>query len=214
MSNKHSLLYKFSSSILLSLYLLLTRNKIEGEHFLPKSGPVILVSNHISFIDPFALGYLARRRKRQIHFLAKSELFKNKILRKYFLACGQIPVNRQSENAKDALIYARQSLENGHVVGIFPEGTMPLDLVQLPIKTGAIRLAQDTGAPIVVVGAFGAHDIWRKGHKPKLKFRAKHYMVLLPEYFVSKDASIETEKVVLAEKMLDATAKAKSKLRL
>ncbi len=187
---------------------MLIKTKIEGEHFIPLNEPIILVSNHISYLDGFALGYLARRRKRQVHFLAKEEIFKNPILKKVLLSAGQIPVARRTENAKDALRYAKQSLQNGHIVGIFPEATMPTDLVQLPIRTGAIRLSQDTQVPIVVIGMWGAHEIFRKGSKPRLKIRHKHAIVVTKGYIVDTEITLDKAREDLENRMKDATSKA------
>lgn len=212
MSKKPLLLYFVARSIILPFYVLLIKTKIEGEHFIPKKGPLILASNHISFIDPLALGYLGRRRKRQIHFLAKDSMFKNPILRWFFLSCGQIPVQRNTEKAADALIHAEQALRAGQVVGIYPESTMPDDLVQLPIKSGTIRLSQKTGAPIVVVGTWGAQETWRKGRKPKPRFRRPHMMVVLPPYVVDPAEELEQARTFLANRMLESTKTAKMKL--
>lgn len=208
MPSNHSIVYSLASWIALPPYVLTVKTIIEGEHFVPREGPVILVSNHISFIDPLSLGYLGRRRHRQIHFLAKDGLFNNRIFGAFLRACGQIPVARGTQKASESLNSARQSLKKGHVVGIYPEATMPDDLVQLPIKSGALRLAQETGAPIVVVGTWGAHEVWRKGYRPRLRFRHRHAMVVLPSYIVNPDADIETARVDLADKMKKATQQA------
>lgn len=212
MRRRPSIVYFLAEHFILPFYWLFVRTVIEGEHFLPHEGPVVLVSNHISFIDPISLGYLGRRRKRQIHFLAKDSLFKNPLLGRFFRACRQIPVERGTERAADSLIHARESLEHGHVVGIFPESTMPEDLVQLPLKSGALRLAAETGAQIIVVGAWGAQDTWRKGKKPHPRFRMPHALVVLPPYEIPVDADIEHERDILADKMRDATSKARAKI--
>lgn len=212
MRRRPSIVYFLAEHFILPFYWLVAKTTIEGEHFLPHDGSVILVSNHISFIDPISLGYLGRRRKRQIHFLAKDSLFKNPILGKFFRACGQIPVERGTERAADSLIHARESLASGHVVGIFPESTMPEDLVQLPLKSGALRLAAETGAPLIVVGAWGAHDTWRKGKLPSLRLRRPHALIVLRAYSIAADADIEREREILADKMRDATSKARAKI--
>ena len=217
MSRKPSLTYSVATFLGLALYLPFVSTRIEGEHFIPLEGPAILVSNHISFIDPIRVGYLGRRRKRQVHFLAKHGLFKNPISRWFFTACGQIPVERETSRAGDSLLFAAEALKDGRLVGIFPEGTMPdadnfMDQVQLPIKSGALRLAQKTGAPIIVVGAWGAQDTWRKGSSPKLRFRRKHCLVVLPGYYLDPEINLEVAKEELAQKMISATSIARKKL--
>lgn len=212
MHKRTSIVYSLARLVILPIYFIFVKTIIEGEHFVPREGRVILVSNHISFIDPICLGYLGYRRKRQVHFLAKDSLFKFKILKWFFTAAGQIPVERGTERAADSLIHARASLENNSVVGIYPESTMPEDLIQLPIKSGALRLSQETGAPIVVVGTWGAHNTWRKGKKPRPRFRSTHAVVVLPPYKIEPEQNIDEAREVLAEKMAEATLKAKRKL--
>jgi 1-acyl-sn-glycerol-3-phosphate acyltransferase len=201
-------MYQIAEWIALPFVTIFTKTVIEGEHFLPKTGSVILVSNHISFVDPLTLGLLGHRRKRQVHFLAKDALFKKTLLRWFFTSCGQIPVARGTNNASDSLIHAQRALDKGQCVGIFPEGTMPDDLVQLPIKSGAVRLAQKTAAPIVVVGIWGGHEIWRKDHRPHFGFRRRCVVVVTPPYSVDENISIDELREELAMKMKDATRKA------
>ena len=205
-------MHRIARIVLLPLYSIFVKTKIEGEHFIPRTGPAIIVSNHISFIDPFALGYLCRRRNRQIHFLAKSELFKIPLLGWFLRSCGQIPVERGTSKAAESLKGAQVVLSDSRLVGIYPESTMPEDLVQLPIKSGAIRLASKTNAPIIVVGTWGAHNFWRKGKFPRPKIRQTHWMVVTQPYVVETDVDIEQAKIELAERMQKATQIAKDKL--
>ena len=212
MQNYSSIVHRIARTILLPIYSLFVSTKIEGEHFIPTKGPAILVSNHISFVDPFALGYLGRRRKRQIHFLAKSEIFKVPFVGCFLKACGQIPVERGTKRASESLQSAELALADSRLVGIYPESTMPEDLVQLPIKSGAVRLAQQSGAPIIVVGAWGAHDLWRKGKFPKPRIRKKHWLIATKPYFIDKDIDVENARTELAQRMKASTLKAKEKL--
>jgi 1-acyl-sn-glycerol-3-phosphate acyltransferase len=207
-----SIMHRFARIVLLPFYSLFVKTKIEGEHFIPRQGPAIIVSNHISFIDPFALGYLCRRRNRQIHFLAKSELFKIPLLGWFLRSCGQIPVERGTSKAADSLLSAELALSDSRLVGIYPESTMPEDLVQLPIKSGAIRLAIKTGAPIIVVGTWGAHDFWRKGKLPRPRIRDTHWLIVAKPYLLDKDADVEASRSQLAEMMKQTTKIAKEKL--
>ncbi|HMS24331.1 MAG TPA: lysophospholipid acyltransferase family protein [Acidimicrobiia bacterium] len=212
MSRRFSIVYSLASAVALPLYSLVARTHIEGEHFVPSKGGAILASNHISFVDPLSLGCLVHRRKRQVHFLAKDSLFKNPILRWFFTSAGAIPVARNTVQAADSLIHAQAALQRGHLVAIYPEATMSADLVQLPIKSGALRLAVQASVPIVVVGVWGSQDIWRKGHRPHFRFRRPLAMVVLPPYTLAADEDIDKGREVLAEKMLHATALAKAKL--
>jgi len=209
--NQNFILYWVTAYILRPIYFLFVKTKIEGEHFLPKKGAVIIVSNHISYADPLALAYLGFRRKRVIHFLAKDTLFKNKVLGTYLRLCGQIPVARESATAADSLFMAKKYIELEHCVAIYPEGTIPKDLIQLPIKSGALRLAQETNTPIIVIGSWGAHNLYRKDEGFKLKLRVRHDMVVTPPYKVEPNISIDEARKQLSEKMLNATEEAKRK---
>lgn len=86
------------------------------------------------------------------------------------------------------------------------------DMVQLPVKSGAIRLSAETGVPIVVVGGWGAQDTWRKGKLPRPRFRQPHALVVLPGYVVEAGQGIDEAREILADKMRQATQQAKNKL--
>jgi 1-acyl-sn-glycerol-3-phosphate acyltransferase len=139
---------------------------IEGVEHLPASGPVILASNHVSYLDPLTLAYVADRRGRRVRFLAKAELFDKRGLGTLLRAARQIPVQRGSADAAGALTAAVDALARGECVAVFPEGTISLDLEPMRGKSGAARLARRTGAPVVPVGLWGTHRILMKGRKP------------------------------------------------
>jgi 1-acyl-sn-glycerol-3-phosphate acyltransferase len=137
----------------------------EGAHRVPTYGPVILASNHISYLDPLVLAYLADRRRRRVRFLAKAELFDKRGLGWGLRRIRQIPVHRNTSDAAASLADAVAALEHGECVAVFPEGTISLDLEPMPGKTGAARLAAATGVPVTPVGLWGAHRLLFKGRK-------------------------------------------------
>jgi 1-acyl-sn-glycerol-3-phosphate acyltransferase len=138
----------------------------EGAHQVPVRGPVILASNHVSYLDPFVLAYLADTRHRRIRFLAKSELFENRWLAFLLRRLHQIPVQRNTSAAAESLGAAIAALRAGECVGVFPEGTISLDLEPMAGKTGTARLAAASGVPVTPVGLWGAQRILFKGRKP------------------------------------------------
>lgn len=140
---------------------------IEGLDNIPTSGAVILASNHVSYLDPLALGYIATKRGRRTRFLTKDELFAKPLLGGILDRCGMIPVSRGSSAAAGSLLAAEQSLAAGRCVAVFPEGTISLDLEPMVGKTGTARLAATTGVPIVPIGLWGLHRILFKGRKPR-----------------------------------------------
>jgi 1-acyl-sn-glycerol-3-phosphate acyltransferase len=143
---------------------------IEGAAHIPEEGPVILASNHISYLDPLTLAWVADRRQRRLRFLAKAELFEKRGLGSLLRAAHQIPVLRGSADAAGALGAAVDALRRGECVSVFPEGTISLDLEPMRGKSGTARLAQHTGVPVVPVGLWGTHRMMMKGRKPNWKW--------------------------------------------
>jgi cytidylate kinase len=113
-----TLLYRFAYSFIPTLWRLLFRMEISGQEHFPLSGPVVLASNHRSNLDPFFLGVSAPR---QIHFMAKAELWKVSILGYLIDRLGAFPINR-GEADRQAVRRALEVLVAGAVLGIFPEG--------------------------------------------------------------------------------------------
>lgn len=146
------------------------RWKIEGAEHIPTDGPVIVASNHVSYLDPLTLAYVADQRRRRVRFLAKAELFNKRGLGTLLRAAHQIPVDRGTADASGALDAAVTALSRGECVAVFPEGTISLDLEPMRGKSGTARLAQQAGVPVVPVGLWGTHRILMKGRKPNWKW--------------------------------------------
>ena len=123
------------------------RVKVGGAENVPQEGPVLLCSNHLAKRDPVLLGLC---QKRQVFYMAKEELFRNKFLGGLFRMLGAFPVKRGTGGA-DALEDAYTLLEENGVVGVFIEGHRSKDGKLLKPKTGAALLAYKTKAPVVPV---------------------------------------------------------------
>jgi 1-acyl-sn-glycerol-3-phosphate acyltransferase len=125
------------------------------------AGPIIVISNHTSYADGVLLALACRRLGRSLRLLAMSGVFAKPVLGWITRTLGFIPVARGSISAAGALDAAAAALEAGEAVGIFPEGRVTRDPDRWPerAKTGAVRLAVRTGAPIVPVAMVGAHRI-------------------------------------------------------
>jgi len=138
------------------------RPTIEGQHNIPKKGPVILAGNHRAVVDSFFLVLMVRRR---ITFVAKSEYFtgtgvKGAMQRWFFGGAGQVPIDRSGADAsRAALDTAIGILDKGGVWGIYPEGTRSPDGCLYKGKTGAIRVALETGAPVIPVVVHGGDAV-------------------------------------------------------
>lgn len=140
----------------------LYRIRIEGEEHVPASGPAILVANHESLIDPWILGLVTPR---PIRYMAKAEFFRHPIARAVMNAWGTFPVERGSGD-HSAVGIAGGLLDQGEVLGIFPQGTC-LPYRNRPWHRGAARLALVTGAPVVPVALVGTEKALRP-HRVKL----------------------------------------------
>jgi 1-acyl-sn-glycerol-3-phosphate acyltransferase len=143
---------------------------IEGGHRIRPFGPVILASNHVSYLDPLALAYLADTRHRRVRFLAKAELFDKTGLGWALGQIHQIPVQRDSADAAASLDPAVHALRAGECVTVFPEGTISLDLEPMAGKTGTARLAAASGVAVTPVGLWGLHRMLFKGRSPRWRW--------------------------------------------
>jgi len=152
---------------------LLTFTKREwsgGEH-VPATGGCILVFNHLSHLDPLLAAHFVYDHGRLPRYLAKSGLFKNKQLGYFLKAAGQIPVERLSRNAIGAFDAAVAAVREGQCVVVYPEGTLTRDPDLWPMKgkSGAARIALETGCPVIPVGQWGAqHMLAPYAKKPDL----------------------------------------------
>ena len=167
--------YALGRFVVAPLARIVYRPRVEGRGHVPKTGPVIFASNHLSFIDSVAIPVAAPR---PVHFLAKSSYFEGSGLggwasRQFFTAIGAVPVQRGvGQAALDALDQQRALLEDGSAVALYPEGTRSLDGRLYKGRTGVAFLALQTGAPVVPVGLIGTDKVMPVGAKmPSLKHR-------------------------------------------
>lgn len=142
---------------------------------LPATGGVIVVSNHISYFDPPNLAHYLVWNGRWPRALGKADLWRVPVIGWLAKSTGQIPVERGTERAKDALVHAREALEQGECVVIYPEGTVTADPQTWPMtaRPGAARLALASGAPVIPVGQWGAQLVMPGKHPgwPRLRPR-------------------------------------------
>jgi len=173
---------------------------IEGDERIPRSGPVILASNHVSYLDPLTLAYVANRRGRRLRFLAKAELFDKRGLGSMLRAAHQIPVQRGTGSAVDALDAAVDALRRDECVAVFPEGTISLDLEPMTGKSGTVRLARAAGVAVTPVGLWGTHRIMFKGRKPNWKWGVAQVGVVGEAVEIAEDEPVKhaTDRVMQA----------------
>lgn len=136
------------------------RGRADLVRALPPGG-VIVISNHTSYADGVLLALVCRRLGRSARLLATAGVFRAPVLGSVVRTLGFIPVNRGGTDAADSLTPAADALAAGELVALFPEGRLTRDPDHWPekAKTGAVRLALRTGAPIVPVAMDGAHRV-------------------------------------------------------
>ncbi len=140
-------MYKFVKGIL-SVYMhLFLKIKVSGAENIPSEGGAIICANHIHLLDPFAVGI---NTKRVISFMAKKDIFKNKLSAWFFTKLHAIPVNRDGNDAY-ALKKALGVINSQELLGIFPEGTREKDGKTLKFKPGVSMLSIKTKTPLIPV---------------------------------------------------------------
>ncbi|GHH49993.1 lysophospholipid acyltransferase family protein [Streptomyces candidus] len=133
----------------------------QGSENIPRSGGAVLVSNHISYLDFVFNGLAALPQKRLVRFMAKESVFRHKVSGPLMRGMKHIPVDRkQGENAYK---HALDSLRSGEIIGVFPEATISESFTLKSFKSGAARLAQEAGVPLIPMAVWGTQRIWTKG---------------------------------------------------
>lgn len=163
------MLYLLTRTVLGPVARLIYRPVIEGRDNIPRHGPLLLASNHLSFIDSFVIPLVAPR---QVVFLAKSEYFtapgiRGLWMRWLFTAMGAVPVQRGTQGgaAQEGLDSALEVLQKGLAFGIYPEGTRSRDGRLYRGRTGVAWLALTAECPVVPVALSGTADIQPVGSR-------------------------------------------------
>jgi len=139
---------------------LMAKTVVIGGERIPATGPVIIASNHVSVIDPTYLIRAFWKQGRLARFLAKASIWKVPFIGAMMRASGQVPVDRRG-GAAASLQAAEHLIETGSMVVVYPEGTLTRDPKLWPMrgKTGAARIALESGVPILPVAHWGAQQI-------------------------------------------------------
>lgn len=178
---REALLYKILRPFLVGYVKLVYNPQIIGKNNIPKLGGFLLVGNHKNNFDFISLGMTT---KRPVHFMAKKSLFKG-LLKPIMYGAGAIPVDRNKKD-KNCLIEAKKVLDNDLILGIFPEGTFnKSDNVLLPFKIGAVKLAYETGKPIIPIAILGEY----KRNRLKIVIGKKIYIK-------NDDLGVENQKLM------------------
>lgn len=176
--------------ILCNIYCTLVyRVEVHGSEKLPKDRGLVLVCNHVTAFDPI---FLALKLKRQLNFMAKAELFKNKLLGALLKGLGAFPVSRGTGDTT-AIDKAVETVENGDILAIFPEGTRSKTGEMGRFKSGAVVIAQKTGADIVPASIY--IEKFEKG----LRFRSR-VVIRFGEVIQNKALELESTNLSAVKK--------------
>ena len=171
--------YLLARFVLRPLFFLAFRPTVTGRENVPLTGPVILASNHLSFIDSIAIPLMAPRK---VAYLAKAEYFRGSgfsgwVSRTLFTALGALPVERGTHRAAQAALdTALGVLQTGGAFGIYPEGTRSRDGRLHRGKTGVAWLALTADCPVVPVAVRGTDRVqpigasWPRPHRVSITF--------------------------------------------
>jgi 1-acyl-sn-glycerol-3-phosphate acyltransferase len=148
------------------------RRQVVGAQNVPDVGGVVLAITHFSYLD-FVLSEWAifQHNKRYTRFMATKKSFEHPIAGPLMSSMGHIPVDRAA--GAQAYQFAVEALQRGEIVGVFPETRVSRSFTLLPFKTGAARMAQESGQPIVPCVIWGSHRVMTRTHKRHLR-KSRH----------------------------------------
>jgi 1-acyl-sn-glycerol-3-phosphate acyltransferase len=173
----------------------------KGEENIPRKDGAILAINHIGYLDFALTGTAALPAGRYVRFMAKKEIFDNKIAGPLMRGMHHINVDRSNGSA--SFVTALRALKAGEIIGIFPEGTVSTSFEIKELKSGAVRLAMGAGVPIIPTIVWGSQRVWTKGVKRNLKRNNFPITVRFGEpIFYQRSDDVEQAELTLRKTML------------
>lgn len=173
----------------------------KGHEKIPRKGGAILAINHTSYLDFALAGTAVLPTKRYVRFMAKKEIFDNKLAGPLMRGMHHINVDRS--NGSPSFVAALRALKSGEIVGIFPEGTISTSFEIKGLKSGAVRLAIGAGVPIIPTIVWGGQRVYTKGVKPS--FKRSHIPISVsfgdPIHY-SRETEVEVAEKHLREEMI------------
>lgn len=161
------MIYSLLKFVLKPFFFLLWIKEVRGLENVPTEGPIIIASNHSSYMDFLCLSAVLKRR---IYFLAAEKFYTSKLWRPLVSLTGQIKVDRTSKDKSAVYEGARAILQDGNILGIFPEGKRSRDGLFHKGFAGVAKIAQANEVNILPVGIKNAFEVWPPHAKwPQLK---------------------------------------------
>jgi 1-acyl-sn-glycerol-3-phosphate acyltransferase len=157
--------------------------------------------NHIGYLDFALIGTAALPSGRLVRFMAKKEIFDNKLAGPLMRGMHHINVDRSSGSA--SFVAALRALRAGEIIGIFPEGTISRSFEIKELKSGAVRLAMGSGVPVIPTVVWGSQRIWTKGVKRDLRRKKVPIFVTFGAPLIfEKGGDVEAGEKLLRETLL------------
>ncbi|MCW2674115.1 MAG: 1-acyl-sn-glycerol-3-phosphate acyltransferase [Frankiales bacterium] len=158
---------------------------VTGAELVPLNGGAVVAMNHIGYLDFALAGFAFRPRKRMVRFMAKKEVFDHKISGPLMRGMKHIPVDREA--GAGSYTAAVEALRAGELVGVFPEATISQSFELKEFKNGAVRMALESGTPIIPLVIWGSQRVWTKGRPKMLKRNHVPIRIVVGEPFVPAD---------------------------
>lgn len=173
----------------------------EGDQNIPRKGGAILAINHVGYLDFALVGTAALPVNRYVRFMAKKEIFDNKLAGPLMRGMHHICVDRANGSA--SFVAALRALRGGEIIGIFPEGTISVSFEIKEIKSGAVRLAMGAGVPVIPTVIWGSQRIWTKKVKRNLRRKKVPISVTFGEPLnFDKNSEVEAGEKLLRDTMI------------
>ena len=172
------------------------RITIRGEDHVPRAGGAVMAVNHTGYFDFTYAGLVGVEVGRLVRFMAKQSIWSNPVAGPLMTGMKHIPVDREA--GTESFATALSALRRGEIVGVFPEATISRSFELKAFKSGAARLAQEAGVPLLPTTIWGSQRVWTKGRPRRL---GRHGIPLLVTVGEPLTVSAEEDPVTATERL-------------
>ena len=175
--------WRFFAALVIPFILFVGRYRVQNPERIPRSGPFIMTANHITDFDPLVTAYTLWHHGRVPHYLAKASLFRAPVVGWAFRSTGQVAVERAARGQQNTIAQGERLITEGLALVIYPEGTLTRDPDLWPMrgKSGAVRIALETGVPLIPAAHWGAQKILPRWSKRFSLFPRKTVDIVIGE---------------------------------